>query len=176
MSTRRRPLTALPNSQTPTRYAPSTPHAIRALQQRSGAKTRSVRRKLALSDSVRPDSARGILRQLAKLTAPATKKIVPTPSVKGKENRRPEEEDEDDGLRYLKRPRLTLDLDESLDSIEAPEINGEDEDEDSDLPVAPTPSIFPDDDHERGEFAYDNPTFTFKSIDYAINLASPGGT
>ena len=163
MSTRKRPLRELQNSQTPARYAPSTPHAIRALQQRSGAKTRTVRRR-TLSDTFRPDSARGILRQLAKLTAPTTKRIIPTPgTVKGKENKVPDEEDD----RLGKRPRMTLNIDDSLDSIEAPE--GVDEDEDSELPVAPTPSILPDDNQDHSAIEKEDPTFTLKSIKYGGN-------
>ena len=121
---------------------------------------------------MRPDSARGILRQLAKLTAPATKRIVPTPgTVRGKENREPDGEQDDGEDIYEKRPRLTLDIDESLESIEAPDAN-EDEEEDSELPVAPTPSILPDDE-EHGETVDDNPTFTLKSINYPRTLRSP---
>ncbi|KIW63613.1 hypothetical protein PV04_08599 [Phialophora macrospora] len=168
MSSRKRPLTESQPSQTPTRYAPSTPHAIRAFQQRSGAKTRSVRNRRAYSDTVRPDSARGILRQLAKLTAPATNKVAPTPvTVKGKENRPP---DEDEGERLGKRPRLTLDIDDSLESIDAPDVGSE---EDSELPLAPTPSILPDEDDQHSEIEEDAPTFTLKSIDYAGNTGSP---
>ncbi|EXJ55152.1 hypothetical protein A1O7_08077 [Cladophialophora yegresii CBS 114405] len=167
MSFRNRPLTELQPSQTPSRYAPSTPHAIRALQQRSGAKTRSVRRR-AYSATVRPESARGILRQLAKLTAPTSNKIVPTPgTVKGKENQQPNEDAEE---RLGKRPRLTLDTDESLESVDAPDIGSE---EDSDLPLAPTPSVLLDDDHERSDIEKDNPTFTLKSIEYADHVQSP---
>lgn len=173
MSSRKRPFAELQNSQTPSRYAPSTPHAIRALQQRSGAKTRSVRSRRAFSDTVRPDSARGILRQLAKLTAPATKRIVPTPgTVKGKENHAP---DDGNTQRIGKRPQLTLDFDDSFESIEAPEI-AEDEEEDSDLPIAPTPSVLPDDDDDDDDnpaLDKDNPTFTLKSIDYARAAQSP---
>jgi histone H3/H4 len=116
---------------------------------------------------VRPESARGILRQLAKLTAPTTNKIVPTPgTVKGKENRSP---DEDDGERLGKRPRLNLDIDDSLESIDAPEVGSE---EDSELPPAPTPSILPDEDNQRTEIERDNPTFTLKSIEYGGDAES----
>ncbi|KAJ9613004.1 hypothetical protein H2200_002945 [Cladophialophora chaetospira] len=170
MSSRKRPLTEIQNSHTPSRYAPSTPHAIRALQQRSGAKKRTIRKRAA-SDSVRPDSARGILRQLARLTAPTTKRIVPTPgTVKGKENREPDQ-DEDD--RLGKRPRLTLDIDDSLESIEAPEVFEEYDEEDSEIPVAPTPSILPDDDQDPRGIEKDDPTFTLKSINYAADTRSP---
>ena len=170
MSSRKRPLTELQSSHTPSRYAPSTPHAIRALQQRSGAKNRTVR-KHAATDTVRPDSARGILRQLARLTAPTTKRIIPTPgTVKGKENRA-SDQDEDD--RLGKRPRLALDIDESLDSVEAPEALEEYDEEDSEILVAPTPSILPDDDQDPSGVEKDNPTFTLKSIDYTAHMPSP---
>ncbi|KIW34493.1 uncharacterized protein PV07_01269 [Cladophialophora immunda] len=177
MPSQSRALNATQPSQTPTRYAPSTPHAIRALQQRSGAKTRSIRRRRAVSDTVRPDSARGILRQLAKITAPVTRKIIPTPgTVRGKENKvpkvgRPVDDGQDEG-QSVKRPRLALDIDESLESIEAPELREED-DEDSELPAAPTPSILPEDDDGESELQHQNPTFTFRSIDYRSQAHSP---
>ncbi|KAH0848446.1 hypothetical protein AYO21_02533 [Fonsecaea monophora] len=173
MSSRKQTLKETQASQTPSRYAPSTPHAIRALQQRSGAKTRSVRRRRAFSDTVRPDSARGILRQLAKITAPASKRVIPTPgTVRGKENRAPWVEsplNEGDVAQNAKRPRLALDIDESLESIEMPQPT-EDEDEDSELPAAPTPSILPDDD---GKLYNLDPTFTFRSLDYGRQIHSP---
>ncbi|EXJ93775.1 hypothetical protein A1O1_02168 [Capronia coronata CBS 617.96] len=170
MSSRKRPLSELRNAQTPTRYAPSTPHAIHALQQRSGALTRSVRRRpRALSDSVRPDSARGILRRLAKLTAPATKKTIPTPAgaARGKENQTPHtapDVNSDDETDFSKRPRLGLDIDDSLDDVEPPIAAEEVEDDDSELPTAPTPSILPEE-YEQGR--RQDPNITFQSIDFA---------
>lgn len=89
-----------------------------------------------------------------------------------KENARPDFDD-DDGVR-IKRPRLTLDIEDSLEEEEdLPPPDVGDEDEDSELPVAPTPSILPDDDDEnhdirrwRGDGSGD-PTITFRSIDFA---------
>lgn len=217
MSARKRPLAEIADSSVPatarkgnptttTRYAPSTPHAIRALQVRSGLKTRSALRsmrhrafgdvmntnsKLKNNDNsnateasrvssgdsvVRPDSARGILRRLAKLTAPTSKRVVATPLVgrtragwdndnDDKENAR--SEFDDDGVR-IKRPRLTLDIEDSLEEEDEdslppfPDVG--DEEEDSELPVAPTPSVLPDDGDEYGN---GDPTITFKSIDFA---------
>lgn len=217
MSARKRPLAEVAESSVPatarkgnptttTRYAPSTPHAIRALQVRSGLKTRSALRsmrhrafgdvmntnsKLKNNDNsnateasrvssgdsvVRPDSARGILRRLAKLTAPTSKRVVATPLVgrtragwdndnDDKENAR--SEFDDDGVR-IKRPRLTLDIEDSLEEEDEdslppfPDVG--DEEEDSELPVAPTPSVLPDDGDEYGN---GDPTITFKSIDFA---------
>lgn len=168
MSTRKKqPLSDLSNAQTPSRYAPSTPHAIRALQQRSGAaRSRSayVRRTRGYSDTtVRPDSARGILRRLAKLTAAKVdKKDANKRFNDDKENQyTPEQQD---GV-MSKRPRLTLDLEDSLaEEDEMSELlplwRGGD-DEDSEMLVAPTPSILPDDDDPEA------PTMTFKSIDFA---------
>ncbi|KAL2401030.1 hypothetical protein ABEF95_000482 [Exophiala dermatitidis] len=174
MSSRKRnwPGTGGQNAQTPTRYAPSTPHAIRALQQRSGAnKTRSARRPRALSDTVRPDSARGILRQLAKITAPSTRRTIPTPANgRGKENEIPQNailEEKDNN--HVKRPRLSLNIDDdsSLDEDEPPVLNQQEEEDDSELPVAPTPSILPDGDNAgpplRGN---QDATITFDSIDF----------
>ena len=230
MSARKRPLADLADSSIPTmtarptpkpapattvttRYAPSTPHAIRALQVRSGLKTRSALRSTrhrafgdalnsngqltnsranntnangvasdaprtsGASSVVRPDSARGILRRLAKLTAATSKRVVATPLVRkgkggddDKENARPEfdGDDEHDGVR-MKKPRLALDIEDSLEddedaSLPIPDV-GEDE-EDSELPVAPTPSILPgDEDGDR--FGKGDPTITFRSIDFA---------
>ncbi|KIY01907.1 uncharacterized protein Z520_02045 [Fonsecaea multimorphosa CBS 102226] len=171
MSSRSRALIGSHPSQTPTRFTPSTPHAIRALQQRSGANARSVRRRRAVSDTVRPDSARGILRQLAKITAPVTRKVVPTPdTARGKENKTPKVgrpvDDGQDEEQNVKRPRLTLDIDESLESIEIPQPG---DDEDSELPAAPTPSILPEDDGGENH----DPTFTLRSIDYRKQAHSP---
>lgn len=154
MTSRKRPLGEISQAySTPARYAPSTPHARRALQERSGAKQRSahsIRHPVnRTSDTVRPDgSARNILRQFARITAPITKKRVSTPIHKvaeDKENQRPDENEDDSVL--LKRPTLALE-----DSIE---------EEDSELPVAPTPSVLPEDDEE------DQPTITFQNLSQA---------
>ncbi|KIW13313.1 hypothetical protein PV08_08501 [Exophiala spinifera] len=163
MSSRKRPLAELFNSQTPARHAPSTPHALYALQQRSGAMTRSHRKRRALSEDLRPDSARGILRRLAKITAPLTRKTVPTPATaRGKENRESDQaETTDDGL---KRSRLFLDVDDSLDEIPQPT---QEEEEDSELPVPPTPSILPGDDDDSDHQNHHDPSITFQSIDFA---------
>ncbi|KAK6381679.1 uncharacterized protein PV06_05212 [Exophiala oligosperma] len=163
MSSRKRSLAELYNSQTPARHAPSTPHALHALQQRSGAKTRSHRKRRALSEDLRPDSVRGILRRLAKITAPVTKKTVPTPvTARGKENQGPDPDGTvKDGLR---RSQLFLDVDDSLDDIPLPV---HEEEEDSELPVPPTPSILPGDDVDHNSETHHDPTITFKSIDFA---------
>lgn len=141
------------------------------------------------NSAVRPDSARGILRRLAKLTAPTSKRVVATPGMSvrrggggrddDKENARPGFDDED-GVR-VKRPRLTLDIEDSLEEededLQPPDV-GDDEDEDSELPVAPTPSILPGDDDDdydengeirrwRGGDGSGDPTITFRSIDFA---------
>lgn len=171
MSSHKRPLGELSNNtpsnprtqrqtQTPRRYAPSTPHAIRALQQRSGAKTRSVRPRKFAAENVDPASARGVLRQFAKLTAPSTRPLK-TPETAGKENLRPtgDVDDEDDEDHLSKRPRMTFDIDESIDESMEEEEPPQYEEEDSDLPVAPTPSVLPEDGDE-------DPTITFQSIDF----------
>ncbi|KAK5044248.1 hypothetical protein LTR13_000604 [Exophiala sideris] len=146
------------NTKTPTRHEPSTPHAIRALQQRSGANTRTIHRRRAYSDTVRRDSARGILRQLAKITAPLTKKTLRTPATaQGKENQEPgrngtlNDEVEESAS---KRPRLVIEEDDSFEVVSPPRHEQE-EDDDSELPIAPTPSQL------------DDSTITFKSIDFA---------
>lgn len=139
--------------QTPSRYAPSTPHAIRALQERSSVQKRSVRRK-RLSDFARPNSARAILRRFARITAANTRKSTRVSTIGlDKENQAPTDDGDDEIP--LKRPRLTLD---SIESNAESILEDEDED-DSELPTVPTPSILPDDGN--------NPTMTFKSIDFA---------
>ncbi len=167
MSSRKRPLAEVHNSRTPARQAPLTPHALRAFQQRSGAKTRSYRKRRAFSEEVRPDSARGILRQLAKITAPLTKKTIPTPAIaRGKENKDPARDGSPsvEAQYGLKRPRLSLDIDDSVDDVSPPY---HEEEEDSELPVAPTPSILPGEDDDHHESRGNDPTITFKSIDFA---------
>ena len=164
MSSRKRPLAELPAniaSTTPSGHAPSTPHALRALQQRSGARTRSVRTAKVAKEVVRPDSARGILRRLAKITAPATRRVTRTPIVvTGKENERPQdEEDEDEPL--SKRPRMTFDIKESVEESFEEEAPAYEEEEDSELPTAPTPSVLPEDEDEAEEA-----TNTFKAVDF----------
>ncbi|KIW99784.1 uncharacterized protein Z518_10712 [Rhinocladiella mackenziei CBS 650.93] len=164
MSSRKRPLSELHNSQTPARYAPSTPHAIRALQQRSSARARSVRKNRAFNDIVRPDSASRVLRRLAKITAPFTQKTIPTPSTaRGKENHVGHTHGEEE-VGNNKRPRLFLDIDGSPADMGLPDVG---EEEDSELPVAPTPSILPEPGDDHNESERNNPTITFKSIDFA---------
>jgi hypothetical protein len=151
MSTKKRPLRELLQApQTPrSRYAPSTPHAIRALQQRSGAGLRSANKRA----DVRPDSARGILRRLAKLTAKTTQRRISTPV--GKENV--------DASGEGKSPFVGEDLDEEESDDQRPELTlplveedaGEGEDE-SDIGAAPTTSTLPGGDYD--------PTLTFQSI------------
>ena len=110
---------AFPQLQTTPRWKPSTPHAIRALQQKSGARRRS--------NNNRPDSARNILRQLARITAPQTKRRISTPKTKtpnvpGKENRySPYYVSIEDDLEQgdgLERPDFTLPLEEYEDDAD----------------------------------------------------------
>jgi hypothetical protein len=131
------------NPATP-RWAPSTPHAIRALQQRSGGRRKSA-------NINRPDSARNILRQLARITAAQTRRRLSTPQVKtstpaGKENTySPFLSQADDDLEsghILERPDFTLPIEEV--------------DEDEDAGEAPT----------RQELL-GGEDYTFKSIDFA---------
>jgi histone H3/H4 len=158
MSSHQRVLPNNQTNQTPSRYAPSTPHAIRALQQRSGARTRTARHKRVHSDPVQRESLGGVLRKFAKVSAATSKKIIATPgTAQGKENRIPQESDHE---RSGKRPRLGLDLSDSLEGIEQP--SADEGEEDSEPLPAPTPSLLPDE-HEPGP-EKDEPTFTFKSI------------
>ena len=142
--------------------------------------------KQADKDAVRPDSARGILRRLAKITAQTVNTrdegMRALGKGLGKENVRPaddEEEEEGEGEgEVLKKPRLTLDVeeDESLD-IDASELpeGYEDDEETEELPAAPTPSVLPDEDDTRGTRLGDGErSLTFKSIDFA-NARRRGG-
>ena len=80
---------------------------------------------------------------------------------------RPEEEENVDSDHVAKKPRMTFDLDESLDESvedERPELaEGQAEEEDSDLLAAPTPSVLLDEDTED----MTQPTLTFKTLDFA---------
>src|SRR3984957_5917589 len=154
MSSKKRPLRELSQAAHSPRYAPSTPHAIRALQQRSGAGQRVARISKLRPDVQRPDTARGILRRLAKITAPISRRRVSTPigkenvptSARGKKRIAPEE-DEDDGD---KGPDFTLPIVEENDSDDSIE---------SELGEAPTPSALPGGDYD--------PTITFQTIPMA---------
>lgn len=153
MSTRKLPFAESSQPpKTPSRYAPSTPHTIRALQQRRSAKTRSVRTQKTTQNQVQPHSHRGVLRLLAKKLAPATKKRVVTPAGLDKENISPEN-DKLEAVSTAKNPVFSLNIEESLEPLI-------DDDGDSELLVAPTPSVLPDD--EDGD-----PTLTFKGFEFA---------
>jgi histone H3/H4 len=161
---------------------PSTLHALRALQERSANKTRTALRsagkrkydvhRIHGDDQVRPGSARGILRRLAKVTAKDLKKRPRDSEVLrhiGKENVRPTDNDDEDAI-GLKKPRLAQDvLDEEdslvLDKSMLPQYD----DEDSELPTAPTPSILPDDGDTTNNVRIGDGdrSLTFKSIDFA---------
>jgi histone H3/H4 len=166
MSTRKRPLAALsapPQQHTPgARSAPSTPYTRRALEQRSAAKQRSAQGRKSLHAGAQPLSISAILRRLAKATATKSQR---TPLERGKENVEPDgqgdsEEDEEDA--YIS-PRL-MRFAENVDE------------EDSEVLVAPTPSVLPDDDEEgeRGGGGGD-PTLTIKAIDFARASLENGG-
>ena len=105
----------------------------------------------------RPDSARGILARLAKLTAPVTRKRVATPEA-GQENVDLLEDDEEEEP-ARKRPQLSFD------------VGAEDDDEDdSGLPEPPTPSGLLEDKDEDEDV--EPPTLTFKGIEFAQATAA----
>ena len=157
MSSRKHPLAELsaPPQRTPARSAPSTPYTRRALEQRSAAKQRSAKGRKSLHAGHHPLSIGGILRRLAKATAPHAKKSQLTP-LNNKENAQPEEdvEEESEEDAYIS-PRL-MHLAENVDE------------DDSELPAAPTPSVLPED-VDGGD-----PTMTFKAIDFARASTSDG--
>lgn len=156
MSSKKRPLRELSQAPQTPRYAPSTPHAIRALQQRSGAGQRSTRISKLRPDVQRPDSARGILRRLAKITAPVTSRRVSTPIGKenvptsAREKKRISLGGEDDDDEVDKGPDFTLPIVEE---------NGSEDGIESELGKAPTPSALPGADYD--------PTITFQTIPMA---------
>jgi hypothetical protein len=151
MSSKKRPLRELSKAPQTPRYAPSTPHAIRALQQRSGAGQRSTRINKTRADTQRPESARGILRRLAKITAPVTKRRVSTPT--GKEN----VQAVSPGKQAVELAEGDDDLNERPDfTLQIIEENGWEDEIDSDLGEAPTPSALPGGDYD--------PTITFQTI------------
>jgi hypothetical protein len=157
MSSKKPPLRELSQAPQTPRYAPSTPHAIRALQQRSGAAQRSTRISKLRVDVQRPDSARGILRRLAKITAPVSSRRVSTPigkenvptSARGKKRIAPEEEEDDDEGEdeVSKGPDFTLPIVEE---------NGSEDGIESELGEAPTPSALLGAEYD--------PTITFQTI------------
>jgi hypothetical protein len=149
MSTRKKPLRAFPQLPTTPRWAPPTPRANRALQQKSGGRRKSA-------NVNRPDSARNILRQLAKITAAQTKRRPSTPQAKpstpvAKENVHSPfiSEGEEDWEReeVPERPDFTLPI-------------GEADEEDSEL--APIRQELPGGDD-----------YTFRSIDFAVKHSRP---
>lgn len=119
---------------------------------------------------MRPDSARGVLRRLAKITARNTKVGTPLQIGVGKENVRPLADDGEDDMVEWTKPRLTLDVegDDSLDLDGSALPEGYEEDDDSEVLAAPTPSVLPDDDKVDGGVAIgENKNVTFKSIEFA---------
>lgn len=134
---------------TPSRRELATPSANQS-GQRTSTRLRSVRsiRHVGASNG-HPGSARGILRRLARVTAPTTKRriVTPTSIPRDKENIAPEDEDELDDLKTFK-PKFNIE--ESI------------EEDDSELQIAPTPSALLDysDDEEP-------PTLTFQLFEDA---------
>ena len=148
MSTRKRPLRELSQAPQTPRAAPTTPHAIKALQQRSGVGQRSARVNRLQQDVARPTSARGILRRLAKATAPETKRRISTPI--GKENA---PEDAPDGK------QIDSDETESLE-FTLPIVDEVDDEDESELGAPPTPTALLEDDRP-------DPTITFQNVPLA---------
>jgi hypothetical protein len=150
MSTKKKPVRAFPQLPTTPRWAPPTPRANRALQQKSERRRKSA-------NVNRPDSARNILRQLAKITAAQSKQRPSTPQAKPSTPAATENvhspfisEGEEDWEReeVPQRPEFTLPIDEA------------DEEENSEL--APTRQELP-----GGE------DYTFRSIDFAVKHSRP---
>jgi len=131
---------------TPSQRTAATPHALRTIQQRTGTRLRSARSvRQPDAVSMRPNSARGILRRLAKVTAPTTKRRVITPHSlpRDKENIAPHEYSDGEG--DAKKPKINFNIEESI------------EEDDSEVLVAPTPSAVLDDTEDED----DQPTVTF---------------
>jgi hypothetical protein len=151
MSTKKKQhLRTFPQLPATPRWAPSTPRTNRALPQKSAGRRKSA-------NVNRPDSARNILRQLARVTAAQTKRRLSTPQAKPstpaeKENVHSpfiSEGDEDwENEEVLERPDFTLPIEEV--------------DEEEDAGVAPTRQELPGGDD-----------YTFRSIDFAIRHSRP---
>lgn len=127
MADQRRPASRMSQpSRTPYKNTPVTPLGTSNTQLRH--KRPHSARSAQHANNVRPNSARGILRRLAKITAPTTKRrvITPTSIVQDKENLIPRNSDKKD--EDLKKPAFALNFEASI---------GED---DSEILIPPTPS------------------------------------
>lgn len=145
-----RPLNSLPQLPMTPRWAPSTPHAVRALQQRSEGRRKSA-------NITRPDSARNILRQLAKITAiqtngspsnPPAKPSTPAPKAHVFSPFISLDEEDIENGEVLERPDFTL----PIELVE----------DDGDVQVVPTEQELPGGDD-----------YNFKSIDSATQNVRP---
>lgn len=146
----KQPPHTLPSLPITPRRAPSTPHGIRALQQRTEGRRKSANVK-------RPDSARHILRQLAKVTAAQTKRRSPIPQTKPSTPI-------DKGNAFS--PFMLLD-DEDLENgegLERPSFTLPIEELDEDIAAGEAP--------ERRELPGGD-DYTFKSVDFAALRAKP---
>lgn len=105
-----------------------------------------------------PGSARNVLRRLARATATTTKRRVTTPTntIRDKENVVPFHGDEDIKDDRLTKPVIGFNIEESI------------EEDDSDLPVAPTPSALLDASDDED---IEQPTVTFLDITQARSAA-----
>ena len=147
---------------TPSQRAPSTPGALRPIQPRTGTRLHSARSvRQSDIDNVRPNSARGILRRLAKVTASTTKRRVITPHSLPREQENIRPQPDSDGEGDVKKPKINFSIEESI---------GED---DSEVLVAPTPSAVLDDTDDEDEDEDDQPTLTFLRV---VQERSPDGT
>lgn len=161
MSMKKRPLTEIPQGRTngPT-AATAMPGSRRYHTPQSATTTerRSAYRN-GITHVSRPGSARNVLRQLARVTATTTAKRVATPTstIRDKENVSPIDSDEDVKDDLIK-PTSGFNIEESIE-----------EEEDSDLPVAPTPSAL----LERSDDEdLEQPTVTFLDATHAQSAIS----
>lgn len=168
MSACERPFAGLVHAQrTPCYTEPRTPAIDAFAQSSTRTRSRTIQPlKQVDGNSVRPNSARGILRHLAKITAATSKRRTITPSsiVQGKENIVPHGQFEKEDQSFVK-PQPNFYIEQSI------------EEDESEILVAPTPSALLEDTDDDE----DQPTVTFldagqraQSHDPCLSHIDPG--
>ena len=153
MSGKQTPLRELRQGRaTPYRAAAVTPSSIKTERRVQSARSTRTRQ----DDILNPNSARGILRRIARIEAKTTERRIPTPSVKQNTARSPVIDDTNNEDEQLV-PRFSLE--ESI------------EEDDSDPLIAPTPSVLVDDSESDDEA---QPTITFLAEPQLLNADLAG--
>ncbi|KAI9875237.1 MAG: hypothetical protein M1830_008719 [Pleopsidium flavum] len=138
----------LPKGVPSRRGAPTTPHAIRALQQRRAAALTPGRDRRR-SGRMQRETPRDILRNLSKILARNTKPTEPSPQVQGTGATRPSLASKEESFERdldLPRPRLSMPIDDD-----------DDEEEDDSFHLAPPRLSEPLDDDNRTQQSVEIP-------------------